>query len=466
MNEPSIWFLYSHLSLMLFVIVENHLPKISKNNQILIFSGQESPRLHYVVSIIFKQLLGLDFQFTQSSTIFIKAQLPKINYSNHKFNTFAINIYASKLLFERKIHQQDVDVEHISKLPLFFGKDFSRTRIQVDFFSVCFYLLSRYEEYLPFAADEHGRFAARRSLAARHDFLQLPVVNLWAMYLAKLLKYHFPNISIKIPQYESKITYDIDMAWAFRKRNFVRMLGASARDLLSDTFVFRKRLNTFLRKQTDPFYTFPYIFEQHKKRNLAAHFFFLLGNYSKYDKNIAPESDAMKNLILEVFQKFEVGIHPSYESNNSKKQLQKESATLSNIIAQEVQSSRQHFLKLRFPKTYQNLLEIGIQSDFTMGYADAIGFRASIANPYPWFDLEKNEATDLMIYPFQVMDVSLKNYLQLNPQQAIAEIEKLIKICQEVGGCFIPIWHNSSLSELDGWLPWREVYESMLKMLE
>ena len=120
-------------------------------------------------------------------------------------------------------------------------------------------------------------------------------------------------------------------------------------------------------------------------------------------------------------------------------------------------------MKLRFPETYRRLLAVGIQADWTMGYADETGFRASIATPFPWFDLEKNAETPLIIHSFQAMDVTLKHYLNLSPEAATERLRTLIRTTRDVGGTFTTLWHNDNLAETEDWKGWKVVYERLLK---
>ncbi len=123
--------------------------------------------------------------------------------------------------------------------------------------------------------------------------------------------------------------------------------------------------------------------------------------------------------------------------------------------------SRQHFIRLRFPRNYRRLLNAGILEDFTMGYPSHTGFRAGICTPYYFFDLKKEMATNLKIIPFQVMDVTLRDYLGLSPQEATKEIGRLMAEVKEVGGTFVSIWHNETVTDLDGWKGFRQVFEEM-----
>lgn len=97
-----------------------------------------------------------------------------------------------------------------------------------------------------------------------------------------------------------------------------------------------------------------------------------------------------------------------------------------------------------------------------MGYAAEIGFRAGTAHDFLWFDLKANECTDLRVFPFQVMDVTLRNYLGLSPAAALSATQELIDQCRLVGGRFCSLWHNSSFAPLDGWTEeWKEVYQQL-----
>ena len=140
-----------------------------------------------------------------------------------------------------------------------------------------------------------------------------------------------------------------------------------------------------------------------------------------------------------------------------------ETARLSKILKLEVERSRQHFLKLILPETYRNLINNDITHDYTMGYAEIPGFRASICTPFPFFDLDQDAQTNLIIHPFMVMDGTLHDYMKLSPQKAIATIIELINEVRKVGGTFIPLWHNQSLNEESDWKGWLEVYVKMVE---
>ena len=316
-------------------------------------------------------------------------------------------------------------------------------------------------------------------------FLQQPVVNQWVMEIKENLLKHFPELKIPPPQYQLQLTYDIDQAWAFKNKGLLRNIGGFFTDLLNRRFKNAfDRLSVIVLLNNDPQYTFDYIEKLHKKYEPKIKeqpvFFWLLGDYGKFDKNISWENKSLQRLIRRISKKNKVGIHPSYASNSGLNILKSEIERLRKILrvdtvrkdsfvqrtpygGEGVLLSRQHFLKLTFPSTYRHLIQVGIQSDYTMGYADNIGFRAGIATPFYWYDLENEAMTNLKIYPFQVMEVTLKEYLKLSPDEAIVYVKPLIEATKAVGGTFTTLWHNSTLSETEGYEGWRRVYEAILE---
>ena len=188
-----------------------------------------------------------------------------------------------------------------------------------------------------------------------------------------------------------------------------------------------------------------------------------MGNYAKFDKNTSHQNNALRTLIRQLSASFHIGIHPSYASNTDINRLIEELTRLESIVGSPINCSRQHFLKLQFPETYQRLIKAGIREDYTMGYANTIGFRASIARSFNWYDLSSETETELRIHPFMFMDVTLKNYMKLPADKVLDVLRPIIERSKKVGAELICIWHNNSFCEQDGWEGWRAVYESILK---
>lgn len=416
-----------------------------------------------MLDIILKQLLGLDYEILTDRVAFIQSKLPKISYASERLCQEEFHIPLHSLLFEKGIQPQTIEVFHHFNLPAFFKKPSMKEDLPFDLFAMAFYLVSRYEEYLPYKADKYGRFPAEESLAFQSGFLERPLVNLWVKKLGELLNQKFPEVRLRPPIYSFQPTYDIDFAWAFLNKGFVRTIGGLLRNLLRfEIEEMIQKGKVFLGLKEDPFFTFKYLDSLHEKYKLNPIYFFLLADWGEFDKNISPKNPAFQKLVLDLTRKYNFGIHPSFRSNAENQFVKIEKTRLEKIAGKPVFKSRQHFLKLAFPKTYRNLLEVGIKADYTMGYASQIGFRASIAHPYKWYDLQNEQITDLTIHPFAVMDVTLKQYLKIPPEKGLKKVQALIQNCKDVEGTFTTLWHNSSLSNEKDWHGWRKVYEDIL----
>ncbi|MBK6948047.1 MAG: polysaccharide deacetylase family protein [Haliscomenobacter sp.] len=215
-------------------------------------------------------------------------------------------------------------------------------------------------------------------------------------------------------------------------------------------------------KKPDPFDVYGFLNQEHRKRGLRPEYFFLVGNYGAYDTNLHHKNKAFQDLIRSLSQKAFVGLHPSMASNDRQGRLEEEKRRLERITGAEVWRARQHYLKLSLPATYRRLLQVGISKDYSMGFADAPGFRAGICGAFPWYDLRSEQETALWVQPLHVMDGTLKNYLRLPVKEAIEKALLLANRCKEAEGVFCTLWHNSSLSERDGWEGWERVYLEIL----
>lgn len=430
---------------------------------ILIYSQKTSPRLNYILKFIFNDIQGVEFKITQDKVEFNASKEVKINYSDEKIEN-SFQIVPCDLLFENDIIQKKIEVTEWDNLKIFF-KTSEESDIPFDIFSASFYLISRYEEYLPFRADQHGRFEANQSLAAEYGYIYDPVVDQWSCKLVDIIKSKFPDYKVCERKFKYISTIDVDNAYAYLYKGTVRTIGATMRDLFKMDFNENIKRFQALKGEKDPFDTYGYLDALHKQYGIEPLWFFLVGNYNTYDKNLPLDNESFQDLIKEISDKAEIGIHPSYESNKDFKQLKKEFDYLSGITHKPVTKSRQHFLKLLFTETYQNLLKLGIKEDYTLGYATDVGFRAGTCTPFNFYDLYNEKETDLKIFPFHVMDTTLNQYLRLDIDEAIELISLIIGKVKQVKGTFISLWHNESLSDHGHWKGWEPVYKRMLEII-
>ncbi len=428
---------------------------------LLIFAPEVTPRLKYTCDLIFRDTLGIDCEITTDLEMFRGAGRARLNYSETTVDGVP-HIFPAGLLFERGINDQEVGVFDWEGSKAIFGTH-PEYLVPFDPLAGSFYLVSRYEEYLPHIRDTHDRFDATESLAHKQHFLHKPLVNIWAMKLRDELTRHYPALSFPARKYRYISTIDIDNAYAYLEKGFMRTAGAYARSMVNLDFDdLAERTRVLAGVQKDPFDTYAFQLELQQRYHFRCIYFTLLAEYGENDKNVPPDSRKLRSLIKSLADYAEVGIHPSYGSNHSPDKLRKEVATLSRILKRDVTRSRQHFLVLKLPETYRQLIDLDITDDYTMGYAVNIGFRAGICTPFYFYDLDMERPTSLRIHPFAVMDATLKYYMKIDPSKAMDYIRPLIDEVRKVNGDFISLWHNESMSENRVWAGWRLVYEDMV----
>ena len=141
---------------------------------LLVYTHKSSPRLRYIFDLVLNQLMGVQYKFTNLKEEFIAHNGPRLSYCDAALGD-ELFIYASRLLFEKGIEDQQINVFEWHGVPVFFGTH-PKYQMPFDLFAASFYLVSRYEEYLPHIKDEHSRFTPQQSLAYQKNFLNKNVI--------------------------------------------------------------------------------------------------------------------------------------------------------------------------------------------------------------------------------------------------------------------------------------------------
>ena len=417
--------------------------------EILIYSSTINARLEYIAGILFNRILDLKVSFTQNPEDLRNFEGFRLNYSGENPENAHMTLRPVDLLFEKDIHPLQPETGEWHELKILFpvaGGDFP-----FDILAGSFYLVSRYEEYLPFHADIHERFEADQSMAFREGFLRMPLVNRWADEFKEVMRMHYPKIEFPKKTFRHLVTIDVDVPFAFLDRSLVRTTLSVGKDLVSGKFKnIRKRVEVLRGNQPDPFDTYHFITSAVEPHGKSIQWFWHTGNYGHYDKSLRIDKPMVREAIQQLAEKYPVGIHPSYQSFHNTEKLHEEIDRLKEVLGQSVTQSRQHYLRISFPSTYRNLLEAGIQEDYSMGYASEPGFRASICTPFPFYDLKKEEATPLMIFPFLFMDGTFTRK-KMDDREMEETITYMSRQVRQTGGFFSGLWHNSTFGGEDSY---------------
>ena len=410
-----------------------------------IFADQPTDRLIYVLDFMFKQkgqhyTLLSDLDAASSGDLYMA-------YSKTPVNNAKVWIQPSGLLDEKDISP------HWS---ISFKENQWYINKQDDPLSIIFYFLSRYEEYTDLNRDHMGRFTAQQSVLFQAGQLGLPWCDIIIKNIWKELSLDYQDIAAG---YQTILTYDIDIAWAYKYKPWWRTIANILKSFTTPSEL-AERLKVLSGRQKDPYDHYDMI-KRHAKQYQTI-LFFLLGDYDTFDKNHHWKNRGLQALIKDMSTISDIGIHPSYQSFLDTKQVEKEQKRLAGICHTTIQKSRQHFLRMTLPTSYHILEANGITHDYSMGYAEHYGFRAGTAFPFYFFDLQNNSQRSLTVVPFTFMDGTLKEYMSMSPEEAILIINDLKKAVKSVGGQFIPLWHNHSIGNTKSWEGWQQVYKACL----
>ncbi|MBX3164574.1 MAG: polysaccharide deacetylase family protein [Bacteroidetes bacterium] len=398
----------------------------------------------YILKTLLTEALGLEFTITQNFEEFQRSSFAKINYSDQQSEQ-GINIRPHSILFDHGIRDYHVEVISDAKFYRLFFKN-SNAEIPFDVFGAAFWLLSRYEEYLPYKGDQLNRFNYKSSLAYQYDFLTVPLVNLWLVELKHELSKKFPDLKFQERNYNFISSIDIDNAYKYKYKGFVRSVSGFIADSRRFSTI-KQRWHILINKQKDPFDCYDFLIEAHKQNNTQAIYFFLLGDYAQNDKNHSASDLRFQSLIKSLADYSIVGIHPSFGSNADLRQLKIEVNRLNNIVHRTVSRSRQHFSMLHFPQTYRDLLEAGIFNDYSLGYTNRNGFRASYCFPYKWYSLDIESISSLTIHPFCISENTLLHIADDTAQPLMELAQPFIDEVKKYKGQLISIFHNNNFNQ-------------------
>ncbi len=423
----------------------------------LIYCEHKNSRIEYAIKT-FCSLAGIkNVTITSDETIFFNENGAKLNYSSKNID-YHFQIIPHSLLSETGTKNQELKTENWENIPCFFKT--SEGKLPFDIFSASFWLLTRYEEYLSHTSDNHSRFSGKDSFLFKNNLLLQPLIDQWGRKFVEILKIESDKRSIV-----KTLTIDVDNAFAFAHKGIFRSLGGSVRNVLKADFgAFKDRIKVTKGKMKDPFDTYDYVLEKAKENKVDLKFFFLLGDSGKNDTNLSYQTKELREKIKYISQYAECGIHPSYQSFLKENKVKEEMNRLEDIIGKKVNISRQHFLRMQLPKSYQILINCGITEDHTMGFADEPGYRAGTSQPFFWYDLSNEKETNLRVFPFVMMDATLKRYLGLYPEKALEYSQKIYDSLKNTGGNFTLLWHNESVNDYWKWKGWQRVFEGQLSL--
>ncbi|MDO4190902.1 MAG: hypothetical protein Q4D14_04360 [Bacteroidales bacterium] len=337
--------------------------------------------------------------------------------------------------------------------------------LQADIVASTFYLLSRYNELHDTNAVDHlGRATAKGSWMERNNALLSPLADSYANILHSL----FVMIGISTeqpPQQFAKVvfTHDADILTAYRRPRGV--IGSLLR---------RKPLKQMIRAwqdiTLDPAFTFQNLFQQDQTITNSEIILFIkslttLPHQLDLPTYALRHKDTQTLLQLAKENNVTIGLHASFCTGKKTELIEKEANKLRCCCKHiEIKSIRHHYLNLPHPEAIYSYANNGLSDDYSVGFADHIGFRLGTSHPVRRITPLSQVITNDILHPLLIMDVSLSNeqYMHCSIDEANEKIEQVMKAVAKHNGEMVLLWHNTSMMESYH----AQLYPQMLQLIK
>lgn len=407
--------------------------------EILVYTNKLSPRKQYCFRHVCYRILGLKVSFTTKIEEFIAFESMKFSYAKKPLGQ-ELFVEAYGLLDEEGFGDFDIKIDQWNDIPCFFrvSKDSS---IPFDVFSASFYLLTRYEEYLPFVKDSAGGFPVEESTAFEEEFLHKPVVDLWAYQFLEVLKEKYPDVQFPNRTFNVSVHVAVHEAFAYRYKGMLRQIvGFLNQIILGDFHRAWQRIETQLRLKKDPYNIYDELVAYAKQEQITMKMFFQLSDFSKLNRNINHHKTHYQRLIKSMADYFPTGLLPGAHAIKDNLIFKKEKQRWKEIAKQDLEAVLVKKFPLSFPESYINFEKAFIKEDYSMGYVQKLGFRAGTCTPFLFYNLNTEETTPLKIIPYVLNSEVFKT-------EEVAEISKQLKKIkkdvQAVNGSLNLIFENT-----------------------
>jgi hypothetical protein len=369
----------------------------------------------YVFKHVFENMLELSVSFTSAVEHFVAHSGPKMSYAKKPLGD-EFFIASHSLLFERGVSTHDLTIHHWEGIPALF-KTGQKSNVPYDIFAASFFFLSRYEELLPKIKTENGHFDPTESLALQEGFLDQPLVDLWASKLHKIMQAHFTEIKpLRTIAPKKEVLIDVPLAFKFRNRSILVAIETFLKSIwtLNVVNIFVQFM-VLLRLEEDPYDSFAYWKNWFGKTALKPKVFFLFAKSSAYETTISTLNSSLQLRMKKTGDDYPLGLLLSVQSQLKPEfTLSREKKDFQNLTHRQVKMCRIPLNFRSLSKVYSDLVEFEFAEDYSMGYLEKMGFRASTATPFYFYDLANEFQLPLKVHPIFASPKAILN--EKNPQ--------------------------------------------------
>lgn len=407
-----------------------------------------TPRLGYAIDLVVRQVMGFEYTLVSVPP---SPETPHLSIVNHP-EPSAAQWYDSGFLSQSGNSPPSVELPDAGQPGLCFDESG-----YPDLLASVFWLVTEYDSWLEPEKDLHGR-GIETKLHQQLDLAHRPVVHDWvAAYETDLLE-RYPVL--KTSQIKSRpfheIVIDIDQPWKYRYKPLWVQIGGMLKDVFAGKIQqVTERFSAWTQKK-DPNDTINELLTLCDPAHTRL--FVLLGGKHPLDSRFSASHSPWRKVIQSISDRgFSVNIHPSYQSADRDGYIQAELQELETICRPDA-NVRMHFLRYRLPDTRREMLKAGLKRDYSVYRNGEGGFPCGMMQAFPWYDLGRDEVTDLWIVPTMLMDRTIVGTVAdrsgQDPEQALEQAKSLLNTVIRGNGAFVLCLHNECLSESEEWVGW------------
>lgn len=311
--------------------------------------------------------------------------------------------------------------------------------------------LSRKEEYGNTTLDKWGRFDHDKSFLVQNELDQSPIIDELILDVLKQLGLKARNIWPDGKKAAVCLTHDVDAIdgfsylWLRRINWYWRWFRAKIEGNQQETkkcIVTLKQWERYKRTNFDPMDSFDQIQELENSYGFRSTFFFMSLHHGlsregrRYSARNSKVAQATKKLLE---GGWEIGLHAAYHNHLSPSSLKEQKRRLEDVIRKEISGCRHHYLRVRFPDSWEIYAQAGFKYSSNMGWGSGLqGFRAGTCLPY-----QPVREHSLLEIPFQLMDTNpiadIESYMNI--------FNQYLKLIKSVGGFLVLDFHQEHFRE-------------------
>ena len=329
--------------------------------------------------------------------------------------------------------------------------------LRKDVIASAFYWLSCWQEYAAKQMVEPNHFYPhQQSLQYQHGFTEIPVVDRYCEILHDILVRIFSEYNRhkvwKNKQFAVSYSHNIDY-WHYWTESHLKNLAERKVKLFSLKF-WQKWLRIFIHKLNKQdwhsHFALQHIFGKNKKQPHSSDCFIL--SYDKFpDERMNYFSDDLQQAeLLQTLKNCNLHLQGTKEAAYQYDFLEKELKPLAGLPRP---GFRARYLNFNYQKLFTNLEKAKITCDSSMGFYEALGFRAGISYPFYPYNLAEDRAFRVLELPVAITDRALYKLSQGKVHRARKKVAKLMKNAKLHGTNLSFVWHLHLLDKLDhpGW---------------